>query len=166
MGWVESALGEAVGELYVGKFFGGECKVRGATSSIPTWKILTCNPPSPRLQQQQERALGTVEAVRAELRRRLEGVEWMSPGTREKVIMIGEISPRYVAEGVERMSPSTRENILISAVISAKSGGDVPRRISRQALEKMRGFNVKIGYPDEWIDYGSLQVDVPYPAPP
>ena len=86
----------------------------------------------------------------------------MSPGTREKVIMIGEISPRYVAEGVERMSPSTRENILISAVISAKSAGDAPRRISRQALEKMRGFNVKIGYPDEWIDYGPLQVHLPY----
>ena len=140
MGWVENALGEAVGELYVGKFFGGECKVRGAPSSIPTRKILTCHP-SPL--QQQERALGTVEAVRAELRRRLEGVEWMSTGTREKVILLAEISPRY---------------------------GTIPRRISRrisrQALEKMRGFNVKIGYPDEWIDYGSLQVDVPYPAPP
>jgi putative endopeptidase len=28
-----------------------------------------------------------------------------------------------------------------------------------QALKKMEKFRVKIGYPDEWIDYGPLQID-------
>jgi len=32
-----------------------------------------------------------------------------------------------------------------------------------RALEKMSGFRVKIGYPDEWIDYAALSVD---PAAP
>ena len=46
MGWVENALGEAVGELYVGKFFGGECKaprlhdVRWA--GAPPQRVLPC----------------------------------------------------------------------------------------------------------------------------
>ena len=32
-----------------------------------------------------------------------------------------------------------------------------------KALEKMAGFRVKIGYPDEWIDYGALTLDASAP---
>lgn len=59
MGWVESALGEAVGELYVARFFAGGAKAA---------------------------ALTTVEAVRVELQRRLEEVKWMSGDTRQKAL--------------------------------------------------------------------------------
>ena len=84
MSWVEGALGEAVGELYVAAFFRAEAK---------------------------QRALETVEAVRQALEARLRAVPWMGDATRAK------------------------------------------------ALEKMNRFGVKIGYPDEWIDFSSLQVD-------
>uniref|UniRef100_A0A7S3AU78 Peptidase M13 n=1 Tax=Haptolina ericina TaxID=156174 RepID=A0A7S3AU78_9EUKA len=83
MAFVEDALGEAVGELYVEKYFGGEAKPR---------------------------ALATVENVRAALEHRLREVEWMAESTREK------------------------------------------------ALQKMNEFNVKIGYPDEWVDYSKLRI--------
>ena len=83
MAMVEAALGEAVGEVYVGKFFAGEAKTR---------------------------ALDVVESVRGALEARLHEVEWMQGATREK------------------------------------------------ALEKMQGFGVKIGYPDKWIDYTTLEV--------
>ena len=35
-----------------------------------------------------------------------------------------------------------------------------------KALEKMEGFRVKIGFPDEWVDYASLELrpDAPYYA--
>ena len=83
MAMVEAALGEAVGEVYVGKFFAGEAKTR---------------------------ALDVVESVRGALEARLHEVEWMQGATREK------------------------------------------------ALEKMQGFGVKIGYPDKFIDYTTLEV--------
>ena len=83
MSMVESALGEAVGQLYVARFFGDDAKVR---------------------------ALAVVETVREALEARLKEVPWMEESTRAK------------------------------------------------ALEKMSGFGVKIGFPDKWIDYTSLEV--------
>ena len=83
MAMVEGALGEAVGEIYVVRHFGGEAK---------------------------STALALVERVRRALQARLGEVPWMAGTTREK------------------------------------------------ALEKMRAFGVKIGYPDKWIDYSDLQV--------
>ena len=83
MGFVEKALGEALGQIYCAHYFDEECKTR---------------------------AVAIVEAVRQALEDRLKEVEWMK-------------------------SESTRE----------------------EALKKMSRFRVKIGYPNKWIDYSSLQ---------
>lgn len=80
---VENALGEALGQLYVSKYFAGEAKPK---------------------------ALKVVESVRDALRERLKEVQWMSESTRA------------------------------------------------EALKKMERFAVKIGFPDRWIDYSSLEV--------
>jgi putative endopeptidase len=84
MSFTESALGEALGQIYCAKYFDESCK---------------------------EKALFIVEQVRMALEQRLREVDWMK-------------------------SDSTRE----------------------QALQKMNRFNVKIGYPDEWIDYSTLNI--------
>lgn len=83
MTFTESALGEALGQLYCAKYFDEECKGR---------------------------ALKIVEDVRAALEERLKEVEWMGEATRE------------------------------------------------EALKKMAGFKVKIGYPDKWIDYTTMDI--------
>ncbi|KAL1523279.1 hypothetical protein AB1Y20_018229 [Prymnesium parvum] len=83
MGFIEQALGEAIGKIYVSKYFAEDAK---------------------------KRALETVECVRQALEKRLNEVEWMGASTRQR------------------------------------------------AIEKMNEFRVKIGYPDEWIDYSKLQV--------
>ena len=59
MAWVEEALGEGIGELYVAKFFGGEAKGR---------------------------ALDVVERVRKALEARLKEVPWMEDSTRAKAL--------------------------------------------------------------------------------
>jgi len=84
MAFTESALGEALGQIYCAKYFDESCK---------------------------EKALSIVESVRQALEERLKEVDWMK-------------------------SDSTRE----------------------QGLKKMSSFNVKIGYPDEWIDYSPLKI--------
>ena len=83
MAFTESALGEALGQLYCAKYFDEECK---------------------------RRALKIVEDVRMALEDRLKEVEWMGESTREA------------------------------------------------GLKKMSRFRVKIGYPDEWIDYTTLEI--------
>lgn len=85
MAFTESALGEALGQLYCAKYFDDECKTR---------------------------ANSIVESVRAALEERLKEVDWMK-------------------------SDETRE----------------------QALKKMSRFRVKIGYPNQWIDYATLSVN-------
>ena len=84
MAFTESALGEALGQIYCAKYFDESCK---------------------------EKALHIVESVRGALESRLKEVDWMK-------------------------ADSTRE----------------------QALKKMNEFTVKIGYPDEWIDYSPLDI--------
>eukprot|EP00978_Attheya_sp_CCMP212_P018763 scaffold51832_cov57-Attheya_sp.AAC.8 len=79
MAFTESALGEALGQLYCARYFDESCK---------------------------DRALKIVESVRQALEQRLREVDWMT-------------------------SDTTRE----------------------AGLLKMSRFNVKIGYPDKWIDY-------------
>lgn len=83
MAFTESALGEALGQLYCAKYFDEECKGR---------------------------ALAIVEDVRVALEERLKEVEWMGEATREA------------------------------------------------GLKKMAGFKVKIGYPDKWIDYSTMDI--------
>ena len=83
VGVVESALGEAVGKIYVEKHFPPQAKER--------MKTLVAN---------------LVEAYRESI----SGLEWMSPETRKK------------------------------------------------ALEKLDKFTPKIGYPDKWRDYASLEI--------
>ena len=83
VGLVEGSLGEAVGELYVGKHFPPEAKAR---------------------------MVELVDNLVAAYRARLEVLEWMSPETRER------------------------------------------------ALEKLAAFTPKIGYPDKWRDYSSLEI--------
>jgi len=85
MTFTESALGEALGQIYCNKYFDNSCK---------------------------EKALAIVESVRQALEERLKEVDWMK-------------------------SDSTR----------------------KEALKKMSRFNVKIGYPDEWIDYSSYVIE-------
>lgn len=84
MTFTESALGEALGQIYCAKYFDESCK---------------------------EKALAIVESVRQALEERLKEVDWMK-------------------------SETTRE----------------------QGLKKMNRFNVKIGFPDEWIDYSPLKI--------
>jgi len=84
MAFTESALGEALGQMYCKKYFDESCK---------------------------EKALSIVESVRQALEERLKEVDWIK-------------------------SSSTRE----------------------EALKKMSRFNVKIGYPDKWIDYTTLEI--------
>ena len=85
MNFTESALGEALGQIYCSKYFDESCK---------------------------EKALSIVESVRQALEERLKEVDWMK-------------------------ADSTRQ----------------------EALKKMSRFNVKIGYPDEWIDYSSYVIE-------
>lgn len=85
MAFTESALGEALGQLYCAKYFDEESKVR---------------------------ALQIVENVRKALEERLKEVDWMT-------------------------SDSTRE----------------------AGLKKMSRFKVKIGFPDKWIDYTTLDIN-------
>ncbi|RNC63612.1 M13 family metallopeptidase [Proteiniphilum sp. X52] len=80
---VNGAMGEAVGQLYVRKYF----------------------PP-----QAKERMLGLVDNLKTALGERIAGLEWMSDATKEK------------------------------------------------GLEKLSTFIVKIGYPDKWKDYSSLEI--------
>lgn len=80
---LEDALGEALGKLYVTRYFPDTAKAE---------------------------ALRIVELVRDELRSRLAEVQWMSTETRS------------------------------------------------EAMKKMEKFKVKIGYPDIWLDYSTLEV--------
>lgn len=80
---VNNAMGEAVGHLYVEKYFPPEAK---------------------------ERMLALVNNLKSSLGERIRAVEWMSDTTKEK------------------------------------------------ALEKLDAFIVKIGYPDKWKDYSSLEI--------
>lgn len=80
---VSGAMGEAVGQLYVEKYFPPEAK---------------------------DRMLGLVDNLKTSLGERIAGLEWMSDTTKEK------------------------------------------------AREKLGTFVVKIGYPDKWKDYSSLEI--------
>ncbi len=80
----DNALGEAVGEMYVEKYFPVEAK---------------------------ERMLTMVGNLQTALGQRIEGLEWMSDTTKQ------------------------------------------------QALDKLNSFQVKIGYPDKWRDYSSLDIN-------
>ena len=80
---VNSSLGEAVGQMYVEKYFPAAAK---------------------------ERMVTLVRNLQTSLGERIKGLEWMSEATKEK------------------------------------------------ALEKLATFHVKIGYPDKWKDYSSLEV--------
>ncbi len=80
---VNSSLGEAVGQMYVEKYFPAAAK---------------------------ERMVTLVKNLQTSLGERIKGLEWMSEATKEK------------------------------------------------ALEKLATFHVKIGYPDKWKDYSSLEV--------
>ena len=80
----EGALGEAVGELYVEKYFPASSK---------------------------EYMLGLVENLRTALGKHIENLDWMSDSTKMR------------------------------------------------AQEKLAAFTVKIGYPDKWKDYSSMEID-------
>ena len=80
---VNGSLGEAVGQMYVEKYFPAAAK---------------------------ERMVTLVRNLQTSLGERIKGLEWMSEATKEK------------------------------------------------ALEKLATFHVKIGYPDKWKDYSSLEV--------
>jgi putative endopeptidase len=82
-GTTSSVLSEAIGQLYVKKYFPPEAK---------------------------HRMVDLVNNLRISLGQRIDGLEWMSPETKEK------------------------------------------------AHEKLATINVKIGYPDKWRDYSSLEV--------
>lgn len=84
MQFTESALGEALGQMYCKRYFDEGCK---------------------------EKALAIVEHVRQALEDRLKEVDWIAADT-------------------------TRE----------------------AALKKMKSFKVKIGYPNRWIDYSTLDI--------
>lgn len=81
--WVDRDLGEALGQVFVEKAFGPQVK---------------------------SAALGVVERVERAMEKRLQGLAWMGPKTRE------------------------------------------------QALVKLRSMRNKIGYPERWRDYSSLEV--------
>lgn len=80
---VDGALSEAVGQMYVAKYFPAEAK---------------------------ERMVKLVKNLQVTLGERINNLTWMSPETKEK------------------------------------------------AQEKLNAFNVKIGYPDKWKDYTSLEI--------
>ncbi len=80
---VDGSLGEAVGQMYVEKYFPAAAK---------------------------ERMVGLVKDLQPSLGERIKNLAWMSDATKEK------------------------------------------------ALEKLATFHVKIGYPDKWKDYSSLEI--------
>lgn len=84
IGATEGALGEAVGELYVEKYFPASSK---------------------------EYMLGLVENLRTALGKHIDNLDWMSDSTKAR------------------------------------------------AHEKLAAFTVKIGYPDKWKDYSSMEID-------
>ena len=81
---VQGALGEAVGKVYVGKYFPQEAK---------------------------DRMLKLVDNLQQALKQRIQGLAWMSDETKQR--------------GVEKLST----------------------------------FRVKVGFPDKWRDYSSMQID-------
>lgn len=83
VGTVDDALGEAVGQMYVEKYFPAEAK---------------------------ERMVALVKNLQTSLGERIKGLGWMSEATKGK------------------------------------------------AQEKLAAFHVKIGYPDKWKDYSSLEI--------
>ncbi|MDE6556321.1 MAG: M13 family metallopeptidase [Duncaniella sp.] len=84
LGATEGALGEAIGELYVEKYFPASSK---------------------------EYMVGLVENLRTALGQHIDSLQWMSPETKAK------------------------------------------------AREKLAAFTVKIGYPDKWKDYSTMEID-------
>lgn len=81
---VDGALGEAVGQMYVKKYFPAEAKAR---------------------------MLELVSNLQSSLKDRISALEWMGSDTKEK------------------------------------------------AIDKLNSFHVKIGYPDKWKDYTTLQIE-------
>ena len=81
--WMDGALGESVGKVYVARYFPPETK---------------------------SKAMAMVTNIRDAMRGRIENLVWMGPATKSK------------------------------------------------ALEKMDRLGLKIGYPDQWLDYSALQM--------
>jgi putative endopeptidase len=81
--WMDGALGESVGKVYVARYFPPETKAK---------------------------ALELVTNVRSAMRGRIENLAWMGPATKAK------------------------------------------------ALEKLDRLGLKIGYPDQWLDYSALEM--------
>ena len=82
--------------------------------------------------------------------------------------LVGElVGKKYVAE----YFPASSKNAAVALVRAVREA--VEERLKElpwmsestrtRALEKMAGFRVKIGYPDEWIDYSSISIDADAP---
>lgn len=82
--------------------------------------------------------------------------------------LIGElVGQKYV----ERHFPASAKTAAVALVAAVREA--VEERLNElpwmsdatraKALEKMAGFRVKIGYPDEWIDYAALEIDAAAP---
>ncbi len=87
-----------------------------------------------------ERSLGVVEGVLGEALSEVYVKKHFSPKAKERMIELVSNLQKALGQRVEKLD-------WMSAETKAK------------ALEKLNGFVVKIGYPDKWKDYSSLDID-------
>ncbi|MEL7538553.1 MAG: M13-type metalloendopeptidase [Pseudomonadota bacterium] len=101
-------------------------------------------------------------------RQRLSGVESPRPRWKRAVqsvdALMGEIVGKVYVERHFRPEAKARMDELVENLTSAfRDGIDdldwMSPETKREAREKLAQFNVKIGYPDEWRNYGGLAID-------
>lgn len=87
-----------------------------------------------------ERAVGTVEGVLGEALSEVYVKKHFSPKAKERMLTL-----------VGNLQKALGERVSSLEWMSAET--------KTKALEKLNGFTVKIGYPDKWKDYSSLEID-------
>ncbi len=87
-----------------------------------------------------ERAVGTVENILGEALSQVYVKKHFSPKAKERMLTL-----------VSNLQKALGERVSSLEWMSAET--------KTKALEKLNGFTVKIGYPDKWKDYSSLEID-------
>jgi predicted metalloendopeptidase len=161
MPWIESALGECVGELCGAR---SNLSRRRAASpcTMQRRRCIVCGACRYRYvarhfkAEAKTRALGTVERVRAALEKRLGEVAWMTEGTRAKAReksaasscvgrrVFGAPSPHVAGA---REDGALQRQDRVRYIIE-------PSTVSHHCIMPERRYR----YPDKWVDYSSLEI--------
>lgn len=66
---------------------------------------------------------------------------------------------KYFPPEAKERAQKIVQSLLVSMEESIKSRDWMSNETKKQALEKLEGFGVKIGYPDKWRDYSDLEIN-------